>query len=78
MHYGKLGRRLKLIVPKYRPDPVSRLEDIPEKVYSTELKQIVNLGKDRNGLGSAWVSRGLNWDCLGARSLCKSLSLKIM
>ena len=35
MHYEKLGRRLKLIVPKYHPDPVSCLEDIPEKVYST-------------------------------------------
>ena len=41
MHYEKLGRRPKLIVPKNRPDPVSRLEDIPEKVYSTELKPTV-------------------------------------
>ena len=41
MHYEKLGHRLKLIAPKYRPDPVHRLEDIPEKVYSTELKPIV-------------------------------------
>ena len=41
MHYEKLGRHLKLMVPKYRPDPVSRLEDISEKVYSTELKPIV-------------------------------------
>ena len=42
MHYEKLGRRLRLFVPKYRPDPISRLEDIPEKVYSTELKPIVD------------------------------------
>ena len=41
MHYKKLGRRLKLIVPKYRSDPVNHLEDIPEKVYSAELKPIV-------------------------------------
>ena len=40
MHYEKLDPRLKLIVPKHRPDPVSRLEDIPENVYSTELKPI--------------------------------------
>ena len=41
MHYEKLGRSLKkLIVAKYRSDPVSCLEDIPEKVYSTELKPI--------------------------------------
>ena len=41
MHYEKLGRCLKLIVPKYRPDPVSRMEDIHEKVYYMELKPIV-------------------------------------
>ena len=41
MHYEKLGRRIKLLMPKYRTDPVSRLEDIPEKVYSTKLKPIV-------------------------------------
>ena len=41
IHYEKLGRRLQLIVPNSRPDPVSRLLDIPEKVYSTELKPIV-------------------------------------
>ena len=41
----KLGRRLKLIVPKYRPDPVSRLEDIPENEYSTELKPLNSVPK---------------------------------
>ena len=33
-----IGRRLKLFVPKYRPDPVGLLEDILEKVHSKELK----------------------------------------
>ena len=41
MHYEKLERSLKLIAPKYRPDQVSRLEDVPENVYFTELKPIV-------------------------------------
>ena len=36
-------RSLKPIVPKYRPDPLSRLEDIHEEVYSTELKPIVGI-----------------------------------
>ena len=44
MHYEKLGRRLKLIVPRYRPNPISRSEDIPEKGHSTELKPIVGIG----------------------------------
>ena len=43
MHYEKLGSHLKLIVPKYRHDPVSRLEDIPGKVHSKELKPIVDI-----------------------------------
>ena len=41
IHNEKLGRHLKLMLPKYRPDPVSRLEHIPERLYSTELKPIV-------------------------------------
>ena len=41
-YYEKLGGSLKLIVAKYRPDHASRLEDISEKVYSTELKPIVD------------------------------------
>ena len=40
MHYEKLGN-LKTIVPKYHPDPLGRFEDIPDNVYSTELKPIV-------------------------------------
>ena len=70
MHCEKLGRRLKLIVPKYRPDPVSRLEDIPEKVYSTELKPIVAVGRSRvqasgsasdctrRPIGASWITPG--------------------
>ena len=33
-HCKNLGRSLKLIMPKYRPDPVSHLEDIPERYIS--------------------------------------------
>ena len=36
----KLGRRLELLVPKYHLVTLSSLEDIPEKVYSAELKPI--------------------------------------
>ena len=40
---AQIGRSLKPILPKYRTDPMSRLEDFPEKVdavirYSTEPK----------------------------------------
>ena len=40
-HYEKLGRSLKPPGPKYHPDPLTGLGDIPDKVYSTELKLIV-------------------------------------
>ena len=43
VYYKKLGRCLKLLVPKYHPDPLNGLGDIPEKVYSAELKPIVKL-----------------------------------
>ena len=44
VYYNKLGSGQKLIVPKYRPAPPNRLEDIPEKVYSSEVKPIVGVG----------------------------------
>ena len=40
--YYKQGSSLKLIVLKNRPDPLI-LEDVPEKVYSSELKPIVGM-----------------------------------
>ena len=41
VYYKKLGSGLKLTVPKYRPDPWSRLEDIVKRVCTVELKPIV-------------------------------------
>ena len=38
----KLGRCLKLLVPKYHPDRLNSLGDIPEKVYSAKLKPMVD------------------------------------
>ena len=50
-HYEKLGRRLKVIVPKYRSRPVSHSEDISENVYSTELKPVKGRGQGRDWVG---------------------------
>ena len=41
VYYKKLGHCLKLLVPKYHSDPSNGLGDIPEKVYSAELKPTV-------------------------------------
>ena len=41
MYIKKIGRCLKLLVPKYHSHPLNNLGDIPEKVYSAKLKPIV-------------------------------------
>ena len=41
VYYKKLGRRLKLLVPKHHLDPSNGLGDIPENVYTAELKPTV-------------------------------------
>ena len=39
--YEKLGRILKLLVPKYRPDLSARLKDMAEKQVTARVKPIV-------------------------------------
>ena len=45
LYYKKLGRHLKPLLSKYPPDPLGRLENMPEKVYYTELKPIAGSQK---------------------------------
>ena len=43
IYYEKLGRMLKALVPKFRPDISARLKDIAEKQVPTRLKPIVDV-----------------------------------